>query len=72
MEAPPSIAADDGAAHAPLTAREREVARLAAAGLTNGEIAAELDASVRTVHTHLQAAYRKLGVNRRDQLAPLL
>lgn len=63
--------ASGGAAPTRLTTREREVARLAATH-TNSEIAATLGTSVRTVHTHLQSAYRKLGVNRRDQLSELL
>ena len=55
-----------------LTAREREVATLAAAGLTSREIAGRLVVSVRTVDNHLQRAYRKLGVTRREELADLL
>jgi DNA-binding CsgD family transcriptional regulator len=55
-----------------LTPREREVARLAADGLTNADIAARLGVSVRTVHTHLQSAYAKLGVNDRTRLGTLL
>lgn len=70
-EAPPPLA------HLPasgieLTAREREVATLAGKGLTNAEIADSLGLSVRTVHTHLQVTYRKLGMNRRERLADLL
>jgi DNA-binding CsgD family transcriptional regulator len=56
----------------PLTLREREVASLAAGGLTNAEIAGRLGLSVRTVHTHLQVVYQKVGVNRRDALSGLL
>jgi DNA-binding CsgD family transcriptional regulator len=52
-----------------LTDREREVALLAAHGSTSPEIAERLYISVRTVHTHLQRAYRKLGVNDREALA---
>lgn len=55
-----------------LTAREREVAALAARGLTNGEIAQRLGVSVRTVHTHLQSAYVKLGTNDRTTLGRAL
>ena len=44
-----------------LTAREREIARLAAAGLSNVEIASRIVVSVRTVETHLSNAYSKLG-----------
>jgi DNA-binding CsgD family transcriptional regulator len=51
----------------PLTAREREIALLAAAGRSSKEIAAQLVLSVRTVDNHLQRIYAKLGVvSRRD------
>jgi DNA-binding NarL/FixJ family response regulator len=52
-----------------LTAREREIVGLAARGLTNPDIARRLHLSVRTVGNHLQAAYAKLGVHRREELA---
>jgi DNA-binding CsgD family transcriptional regulator len=52
----------------PLTAREREVALLAANGLTSKDIAARLYLSKRTVDTHLDRIYRKLGVSGRDEL----
>jgi DNA-binding CsgD family transcriptional regulator len=45
-----------------LTAREVEVVRLLAAGLTNAEIAAHLSLSPRTVNAHLTTIYGKLGV----------
>jgi DNA-binding NarL/FixJ family response regulator len=51
-----------------LTAREREVATLAAGGRTNKEIATELFLSLRTVENHLQRIYEKLGVSSRQQL----
>jgi DNA-binding CsgD family transcriptional regulator len=51
-----------------LTAREREVALLAANGLTSKDIAARLYLSKRTVDTHLDRIYRKLGVTGRDEL----
>lgn len=56
----------------PLSKREREVASLAGSGLTSQEIADRLFLSIRTVDNHLQKAYAKLGVNRRDQLAAAL
>jgi DNA-binding NarL/FixJ family response regulator len=55
-----------------LTRRELEVARLAARGFTNATIADRLGVSVRTVHTHLQAAYVKLGTNDRAALTGAL
>jgi DNA-binding NarL/FixJ family response regulator len=55
-----------------LTARERHVARLAAEGLTNRQIAARWGVSVRTVESHLQHAYSKLGVSDRARLSQVL
>ncbi len=55
-----------------LTEREFVVARMAASGLTNAEIAAALGTSVRTVGNQLQSVYQKLGVNSRSLLAPLI
>ncbi|MFF3556937.1 LuxR C-terminal-related transcriptional regulator [Streptomyces tsukubensis] len=55
-----------------LTDRERDVARLAAAGHTSREIAAALGVSVRTVDNHLHRVYRKTGATGRLQLATML
>lgn len=66
----PALAPADVAV--PLSAREREVASLAGGGLSSQEIADRLFLSIRTVDNHLQKAYAKLGVNRRDQLAEAL
>ena len=52
-----------------LTQREKEVAALAALGLTNKEIAKELGISVKTVKAHLSLVFQKLGVKKRSQLA---
>jgi len=52
-----------------LTPREKEVAALAALGLSNEEIAKELGISVKTVKAHLSLAFQKLGVKRRSELA---
>jgi ATP/maltotriose-dependent transcriptional regulator MalT len=57
---------------AELTSREREIATLAAQGSSNKEIADALVVSVRTVETHLQRAYTKLGVSSRNGLATVL
>ncbi|HEY0933804.1 MAG TPA: LuxR C-terminal-related transcriptional regulator, partial [Trebonia sp.] len=54
-----------------LTAREREVAGLVAAGLTNKGIAARLVVSKRTVDAHLEHILGKLGYNSRVQVATL-
>jgi DNA-binding CsgD family transcriptional regulator len=55
-----------------LTAREREVALLAAMAASSREIANRLHLSVRTVDNHLGRIYAKLGVSSRAQLATLL
>ncbi|HEX5997431.1 MAG TPA: LuxR C-terminal-related transcriptional regulator [Jiangellales bacterium] len=52
----------------PLTRREREVARLAAQGLSNQEIADRLVVSVRTVANHLHSTYGKLAIEGRSDL----
>lgn len=51
-----------------LTVNEQRVAELAAAGLTNREIAAKLFLSRRTVEANLARAYRKLGIRSRAEL----
>lgn len=53
----------------PLTARELEVARLIAAGRTNGEIAAELGIAPKTASAHVEHILAKLGVGRRAEVA---
>jgi len=55
-----------------LTASERRVSALAAGGLTNREIAERLFVTQRTVETHLQHAFNKLGVHRREELPAAL
>ena len=55
-----------------LTAQELHVARLAAEGYTNKEIADRVYLSHRTVGVHLYNAYAKLQINRRSQLAAVL
>jgi DNA-binding CsgD family transcriptional regulator len=56
----------------PLSGREREIAMLAAEGMTSKDIAERLYVSVRTVNNHLQHAYAKLGVSNRAELARAL
>ena len=51
-----------------LTTRERQVATLAAEGLSNREIAEQLVVTVKTVEWHLKNSYQKLGVTSRTQL----
>jgi DNA-binding CsgD family transcriptional regulator len=55
-----------------LTPREREVAMLAAHGLSNTEIGNRLFLSSHTVGDHLKSAFSKAGVNRRTELAAKL
>jgi non-specific serine/threonine protein kinase len=63
----PSHAESDGAL--PLTAREIEVLRLLATGLTNAQIAEKLFVSPTTVNAHLRNIYGKLGVKTRTAAA---
>jgi DNA-binding NarL/FixJ family response regulator len=62
-----SFVADVTSAELPagLTAREVDVLRLVAVGLSDAEAAERLFLSVRTVHAHLRSIYRKLGVKSR-------
>jgi DNA-binding CsgD family transcriptional regulator len=55
-----------------LTSTELHVAQLAAQGLTNREIGERLYVSPRTVSTHLQRMFPKLGVTSRGELAEVL
>jgi non-specific serine/threonine protein kinase len=52
-----------------LTAREREVALLAARGLTNRRIASELSISEYTVANHVRKILKKLGLRSRAQIS---
>jgi DNA-binding CsgD family transcriptional regulator len=55
-----------------LTARERHVASLAGAGLTNAEIATRLFVTTSTIEFHLNKVFRKLGITSRKRIAPAL
>lgn len=60
---------EDGRA---LTAHEQRIATLIVDGRTNREIATQFRVSVRAVELHITSIYRKLGINRRAQLAGAL
>ena len=63
---PPSISSKSAAANrAGLTAREVEVLRWVALGLTDAQVAEQLVISPRTVTSHLSSVYNKLGVTSR-------
>jgi DNA-binding CsgD family transcriptional regulator len=56
----------------PLTAQELQIAKLAATGLSNKQIADQIYLSHRTVSTHLYRIFPKLGITGRGQLAGAL
>jgi DNA-binding CsgD family transcriptional regulator len=63
---PPTPAMTPSTYPAGLTAREVEVLRLVAGGLTNQQVAEKLVLSPRTVHAHISSIYSKLGVTSRS------
>jgi DNA-binding NarL/FixJ family response regulator len=56
----------------PLTPRERQIATLAASGLSSRAIARDLVLSARTIDNHLSNIYAKMGITGRTQLADRL
>ncbi|WP_367140564.1 MULTISPECIES: response regulator transcription factor, partial [Streptomyces] len=74
---PPSRDVDDAAEGrtgrlALLTQRELEIARHVARGLTNQQIARELELSPHTVNYHLRNIFRKLAITTRVKLSTIL
>jgi DNA-binding CsgD family transcriptional regulator len=66
--APPTHEINDRALESlGISAREREVLELLAAGRSNKEIARQLDVSPNTVKTHVGKLFEKLAVQRRTQ-----
>ena len=69
----PYIATPNGVAHGPresrLSRREREISALLAHGLTNRQIATELNISAGTVERHIANIFNKLGYHSRSQVA---
>ncbi|WP_367838016.1 LuxR C-terminal-related transcriptional regulator [Streptomyces rochei] len=70
--AAPAAAVSAEAAVKRLTARQREILRLLAIGLTNAEISRRLGISGDTVKEHVRAVLRELGVPRRISAALLV
>jgi DNA-binding NarL/FixJ family response regulator len=71
----PSTEGDRGhvdGALAALTPQQLAVARCAARGLTNQEVALEVQVSLKTVESYLTHVYRKLAVRSRTEMANLL
>lgn len=69
---PPPRVSTVGAGMGALTARETEIARLVAARKSNREVGAVLGISDRTVGTHLNNIYAKLGVDSRGALTDVI
>jgi len=67
VDSQPPQAAESIPADEPITERERQVLRLAACGMSNGDIAARLYVSVRTVQSHLTQIFNKFGVGSRTE-----
>ena len=69
LEVPPTVASPTRQARSQLTSREREVAALVAAGLSNKEIAEKLVISERTAEGHVERILGKLEFRSRSQIA---
>lgn len=55
----------------PLTEKEAEVFRLVAVGLTNDQIAGEIETGVDNVKSHIRSIFGKVGANSRTQAVSL-
>jgi NarL family two-component system response regulator LiaR len=67
----PGTGPGKGSALDQITERELEVLRLAARGMSNRDIARELEISMRTVQTHLSNVFNKMGVGSRTEAVML-
>jgi DNA-binding CsgD family transcriptional regulator len=67
-----TLSEDDLGVQFGLTAREIEVSRLLARGMSDGDIAERLGISTRTAEHHAEHVLRKLGVTSRSAVAALL
>ncbi|MFO0108845.1 MAG: helix-turn-helix transcriptional regulator, partial [bacterium] len=70
LQATPKTFASAG--NCPLTARELEIAKLVAQGLTNGEIAVKLWITQNSVKQALKRMFRKLDVSTRAEMVAKL
>jgi len=62
------LASGDGHPASALTAREQQVMEMLARGMTNREIAEQLDISIKTVDTHRGHVLKKLGIRNNSEL----
>jgi non-specific serine/threonine protein kinase len=70
LDEPPAVPPEPAGTRAgPLTARQLEVARLVAEGLTDRQIAARLVISPRTAESHVEQILARLGVRSRAEIA---
>ncbi|NKZ09296.1 helix-turn-helix transcriptional regulator, partial [Actinomadura latina] len=68
----PARAAGGAGGFGKLTAQQAHIARMAAEGATNREIAARLLLSPRTIDHHLRNVFTRLGIRSRVELARLI
>ncbi|WP_392892568.1 helix-turn-helix transcriptional regulator [Streptomyces sp. LN699] len=57
---------------ASLSLRESEIARFVGRGMTNQQVAKQLDLSPHTVNFHLRNIFRKLSISTRVKLGPIV
>ena len=68
----PPVQTTTGAGYGALTARELEIAKMVAARKSNREVGTTLGISDRTVGTHLNNIYAKVGITSRGELTDLI